>query len=86
MLLHIFETTDCLVMLLKEIKSDPDLKTIPVVVLSSSDAESDVLHSYRLHANCYVRKPVDLDHFLDAVRLIERFWLTLARLPGGQGS
>ena len=71
---------------LEEIKTDPDLKTIPVVVLSSSDAESDVLHSYRLHANCYVRKPVDLDHFLDAVRLIERFWLTLARLPGGKGS
>lgn len=70
---------------LRQIKSDPELKTIPVVVLTTSQAEEDILKSYDLHANCYVTKPVDLDEFIDAVRKIENFWLTLVRLPPKSG-
>jgi len=66
---------------LAEIKSDEDLKSIPVVVLTTSTAEQDVLHSYRLQANCYISKPLDLDQFISVVRSIEEFWLTVARLP-----
>ena len=66
---------------LQEIKSDDRLKTIPVIVLTSSNAEQDVLKSYGLHANCYVTKPVDLDQFMGAVRTIENFWLTVVTLP-----
>jgi CheY-like chemotaxis protein len=66
---------------LQEIKSDPDLKFIPVVVLTSSKAEEDILKSYDLHANCYVTKPVDLDQFLKVVRSIEDFWLSVVKLP-----
>lgn len=66
---------------LTEIKRDPDLKRIPVIVLTTSRAEEDILKSYELYANSYVTKPVDLDHFLSAVRLIENFWLSVVELP-----
>ncbi len=66
---------------LETIKSDPDLKRIPVVVLTTSQDEADVLHAYELHANCYITKPVDLDQFMTVVRTIEDFWLTMVRLP-----
>ena len=67
---------------LQEIKSDPDLAAIPVVVLTTSEAEQDILKSYQLHANCYVSKPVDFDHFSEIVSSIESFWLTIVKLPG----
>jgi chemotaxis family two-component system response regulator Rcp1 len=67
--------------LLHDIKSDPDLHRIPVVVLTTSRAEEDVAKAYDLNANCYITKPVDLDEFLDVVQAIENFWLTVARLP-----
>ena len=63
------------------IKRDAELKQIPVVVLTTSKAEEDVLKSYELHANCYVTKPVDLDQFIHVVRSIEDFWLTIVALP-----
>jgi CheY-like chemotaxis protein len=66
---------------LAEIKADPDLKCIPVVVLTTSKSEEDVLRSYQLNANCYVTKPVDLEQFIHVVRAIEDFWLTLVVLP-----
>jgi CheY-like chemotaxis protein len=66
---------------LEEIKSDPRLRLVPVVVLTSSKAEEDILRSYDLHANCYVTKPVDLEQFLHVVRSIEDFWLTVVKLP-----
>jgi chemotaxis family two-component system response regulator Rcp1 len=66
---------------LEEIKADPDLKRIPVVILTVSQAEQDILRSYNLHANCYITKPVDLDQFLDVVKSIENFWLTVVMLP-----
>ncbi|OGS37041.1 MAG: response regulator [Elusimicrobia bacterium RIFOXYB2_FULL_49_7] len=66
---------------LAEIKADPDLKRIPVVVLTTSKAEEDVLKTYDLHANCYVTKPVDLDQFLLVIRTMEEFWLTFVQLP-----
>ena len=66
---------------LSEIKSDADLKTIPVVVLTTSRAEQDVLHSYQLQANCYITKPVDLEQFITVVKSIEDFWLTIVTLP-----
>jgi CheY-like chemotaxis protein len=66
---------------LQEIKSDKDLYQIPVVVLTTSQADEDVLHSYRLHANAYVTKPVDFDSFVSAVRQIDRFFVKLAKLP-----
>jgi chemotaxis family two-component system response regulator Rcp1 len=66
---------------LAEIKEDPDLKRIPVVVLTTSEAEQDVLNSYDLHANCYIAKPVDLDQFVDIVQAIEEFWLSIVILP-----
>jgi CheY-like chemotaxis protein len=66
---------------LGEVKSDPDLKTIPVVVLTTSRAEQDILQSYQLHANCYVTKPVDLEEFLEVIKSIEEFWLTTVTLP-----
>ncbi|HEY6393440.1 MAG TPA: response regulator [Bryobacteraceae bacterium] len=67
--------------ILKEIKSDPDLCRIPVAVFSSSSAPSDLDNAYALHANCYVRKPSDLDEYMQVVRSIERFWTTVATLP-----
>ncbi|MDP9100672.1 MAG: response regulator [Actinomycetota bacterium] len=66
---------------LREIKGDPALRRIPVVVLTTSDAEEDVLASYDLHANAYVRKPVDFDQFVAAVRAIDDFFITVVRLP-----
>ena len=69
---------------LSEIKADADLKAIPVVILTTSKAEEDVLRSYDLHANCYVTKPVDLDKFIVVVQSIDRFWLTIATLPPGR--
>lgn len=67
---------------LAEIKSDPLLRHVPVVVLTTSSAEADVLSAYDLHANCYITKPVDLDQFVRVVRSIEDFWLAIVRLPG----
>jgi CheY-like chemotaxis protein len=67
--------------LLKKIKSDPDLSRIPVVVLTTSSAEEDILRSYKLHANAYVTKPVDLDQFINAVHQIDEFFLQVVRLP-----
>ncbi len=66
---------------LAEIKEDPTLKRIPVVVLTTSTAEKDILQTYNLHANCYVTKPVQLDEFLSVVKSIDDFWLALVRLP-----
>ena len=66
---------------LAEIKADDDLKNIPVVVLTTSSAEVDILKSYSLHANCYITKPVDLDQFVQVVKSIDDFWLTIVRLP-----
>ena len=66
---------------LQEIKNDADLKRIPVVILTTSDQESDVLKAYNLHANCYVTKPVDLAKFIEVVRSIEDFWLAVVKLP-----
>lgn len=68
---------------LAEIKSDPRLKTIPVVVLTTSKAEEDILKTYNLHANCYITKPVDLEQFITVVNYIEDFWLAIVRLPKG---
>ena len=67
--------------LLAQLKHDPELRRIPVVVLTTSGAERDVQSSYDLHANCYVTKPVDLGQFLEVVKSIEDFWLTIVRLP-----
>ena len=66
---------------LQEIKTDDVLKRIPVVVLTTSKAEEDVLRTYNLHANCYVTKPVDVAQFIGVVRSIENFWLTIVKLP-----
>jgi CheY-like chemotaxis protein len=66
---------------LEELKQDPDLKTIPVVVLTTSRSEQDVLRSYKLHANCYITKPVGFTQFMDVVQSIEHFWLTVVTLP-----
>ncbi len=66
---------------LEDIKKDPGLKTIPVVVLTSSQAEEDILRTYRLHANCFITKPADLEHLTKVVQGIEQFWFTLVRLP-----
>jgi CheY-like chemotaxis protein len=69
---------------LAEIKQDEDLKRIPVVILTTSKAEEDVLRSYDLHANCYVTKPVDLEKFIVVVKSIDMFWLTVVTLPNGR--
>ena len=69
--------------LLAVIKSDPDLKRIPVVVLTTSASERDILHSYNLHANCYITKPVDLQQFYTVIHSIELFWLSVVKLPNG---
>ena len=66
---------------LAEIKQDPGLLDIPVIVLTTSEAETDILLSYGLHANCFITKPVDLDQFTDVVRSIEGFWFTVVKLP-----
>lgn len=66
---------------LADIKSDPSLATIPIIVLTSSTAEADIQRSYELHANCFISKPVDFSEFLAAVRSLEGFWLKIVRLP-----
>ncbi len=66
---------------LADVKTDPDLLSIPIVVMTTSEAEGDILNSYYHHANAYVTKPVDLDRFIDVVSKIEGFWLTVAKLP-----
>ena len=66
---------------LEEIKNDAELKRIPVVVLTTSEAESDILTTYGLHANCYINKPVDMDQFIKIVKLLEEFWFTIVKLP-----
>jgi CheY-like chemotaxis protein len=68
---------------LADVKADPSLRHIPVVILTSSQAEQDIVRAYDLHANCYVTKPVDLDQFITIVRSIEQFWLTVVKLPHG---
>jgi two-component system response regulator len=66
---------------LSEIKVDEKLKRIPVVILTTSQAEEDILKAYHLNANCYISKPVDLDQFIKVVKTIEDFWLTIVKLP-----
>ena len=66
---------------LEEIKEDPVLMSIPVVILTTSASEQDILRSYLLHANCFITKPVDLDGFLKVVKSIDNFWLTIVKLP-----
>jgi len=68
---------------LAEIKNDDKLKRIPVVVLTISSAEEDILKSYNLHANCFITKPIDLSQFMKVVRSVEDFWLTIVKLPNG---
>ena len=66
---------------LEEIKESSSLKSIPVVVLTTSASDADILRSYKLHANCYITKPVGLDGFLEVVKSIDNFWLTVVKLP-----
>lgn len=66
---------------LREIKWDAQLRAIPVIVLTTSNSEEDVYDSYNLHANCFISKPVDIDEFIEAVRAIGDFWLSLVKLP-----
>ncbi len=68
---------------LAQIKADENLKSIPVVVLTTSKAEEDIIKTYNLHANCYVTKPVDLEQFIKVVKLLEDFWFTIVKLPQG---
>jgi two-component system, chemotaxis family, response regulator Rcp1 len=68
---------------LAEIKADDDLKRIPVVILTVSKAEEDILKTYDLHANCFITKPIDLNQFMKVVKAIEDFWLTIVKLPNG---
>ncbi len=71
---------------LADIKSDEGLKTIPVVILTTSDAEQDILETYNLHVNCYIKKPVDLDQFIKVVKCIEDFWVETVMLPWSNGN
>jgi two-component system response regulator len=66
---------------LAEVKADEDLKRIPVVVLTTSQAEEDVLKTYNLHANCFITKPIDLHQLIKVVKAIEEFWFTIVKLP-----
>jgi CheY-like chemotaxis protein len=68
---------------LAQIKKDDNLKSIPVVILTTSKAEEDIIKTYNLHANCYVTKPVDLEQFIKVVRTIEDFWFSIVKLPQG---
>jgi two-component system, chemotaxis family, response regulator Rcp1 len=70
---------------LAEIKTDPHLKRIPVVILTTSEAEQDILKTYNLHANCYITKPVDLEQFITVVKSIEGFWFSVVKLPPREG-
>ena len=66
---------------LSEIKNDPELKKIPVVIMTTSQAEEDILKSYNLHANCYITKPIDLNQFIKVIKSIEEFWFSIVKLP-----
>ena len=68
-------------LVLADIKEDPKLRSIPVVILTTSKAEEDIVRTYNLHANCFITKPVDLEQFIRVVRCIEDFWLTIVKLP-----
>jgi CheY-like chemotaxis protein len=70
---------------LQEVKSDPELQHIPVIVLTTSQAEEDVLRSYQLHANAYVTKPVDFESFIEAIKQIDHFFVSVVQLPLGMG-
>ena len=67
---------------LAEIKANPDLKSIPVIILTISKADEDIIRSYNLHANCFLNKPINLNKFFEVVKSIEDFWLTIVKLPG----
>lgn len=67
---------------LKTVKESPLLKDIPILILSSSEAASDIQQSYDLHANCFITKPIQLENFLEVVKMIESFWIGIVRLPG----
>lgn len=69
---------------LKEIKEDPALGAIPVIILSTSQSEEDIVDCYRLHANCYISKPVSLEEFIEVIRSIESFWFRTVKLPDKQ--
>jgi len=69
---------------LADIKNDPTLKSIPVIILTTSDSESDILKTYNLHANCYLVKPVNIDRFFDLVRSLHGFWLSVVKYPTKQ--
>jgi two-component system, chemotaxis family, response regulator Rcp1 len=69
---------------LREIKADDSLRRIPVVILTTSRSEEDVLRAYDLHANCFISKPVDFNRFMEVVKSIENFWLTIVKLPDGK--
>ena len=71
---------------LSEIKTDPHLRRIPVVILTSSKAEEDILKTYDLHANCFITKPIDLHQFIKVVQAIEEFWFTIVKLPAKNGA
>jgi chemotaxis family two-component system response regulator Rcp1 len=66
---------------LRDIKADDDLRRIPVVILTTSQAQSDIIRAYELHANCYIQKPLELDGFIEIVTSIHRYWLQMAELP-----
>src|SRR5665647_433467 len=66
---------------LREIKGDKSLKCVPVVILTTSNAEEDLIDTYKMNANCYITKPVDLDQFINVVKSIENFWLSIVKLP-----
>jgi two-component system, chemotaxis family, response regulator Rcp1 len=70
--------------LLAEMKSDDSLRQIPVIVLTTSEAEQDIWRAYKLHANCYLTKPIEVDEFIRKIRSLEEFWLSIVRLPAGQ--
>ena len=70
---------------LAEIKNDPSLRRIPVVILTTSSAEEDVINSYDLHVNCYITKPVDMEQFVTVVKAIDTFWFDIVRLPNNDG-
>ena len=66
---------------LAEVKADEKLRSIPVVILTTSDADDDVAKAYHMYANCYIRKPIDLNRFIEVIKIIENFWLTIVQLP-----
>jgi chemotaxis family two-component system response regulator Rcp1 len=70
---------------LRDIKNDPQLLRIPVIVLTTSESNEDILSTYGLHSNCYITKPVDMDQFVKVVKLIEEFWFVVAKIPNGRG-